>query len=137
MSDVSNQEIKELLIGLTQQVGGLAQEVKALNVRVGRLEEQYHALDKKIDVQYLALDNKIDTQYQALDSKIDLQFQILDKKVDVHHEELKGEMGRLSEKMDGLTKRVDNQEVLSRGATLALIAGVITVAVRFISFPQP
>lgn len=136
------QEIKDLLVTLTQQVGTLsghmntlAQETSTLNTRVSRLEDHYYALDKKIDTQYAALDKKIDMGLTTLDKKIDTQYAALDKKTDVHHEEIKGELGRLSDKLDGLTKRVDNQETLSRGATLALIAGIITAAVRFIAFP--
>jgi predicted nucleic acid-binding Zn-ribbon protein len=131
------QETNELLLAVLQ-------EVKTLNTRLSRLEEHYYTLDKRLDVQYAALDKKMDAQsaaldkrIDALDKKIDVQSAALDKKIDVHREELKGEIGRLSEKMDGMVKRVDNQEILSRGATLALIAGGITTLVRFMVFPQP
>ena len=143
MTDTAtSQEIKDLLLGLTQQVvtlsshiSTLAQETSTLNTRFGRLEEHYYALDKKLDTPFAALDKKIDIGLGALDKKIETQYAALDKKTDVVHKEVKGEMGRLSDKVDGLTKHVDNQETLSRGATLALIAGIITAAVRFIAFP--
>ena len=97
MSDVNNQEIKELLMGLTQQVGGLTQEFQTLNIRVSRLEEHYYTLDKKMDAQYVALDKRIDA---------------LDKTMEVGFTALKGDIKRIEEtyttKTDALLKRVDN-----------------------------
>lgn len=66
MSD-THQEIKDLLVLLTQQVTGL-------NERMTRIEEGFYTLDKKIDVRSSELDKKLETQYAALDKKMDMRW---------------------------------------------------------------
>jgi hypothetical protein len=97
----------------------------------------------------LALDKKIDTQFRDLDKKLDA----MDKKIDVQNSELKSEIQRvelslekqislngaeikrLEEKMDGFGKRLDQQEFISRGAIITLLAGVATGFIRYLFFP--
>ncbi len=120
------------------------------------LKELILAMDKKMDVQYQELDKKIDLQYQRLDQKMEVGFRDLHAQIDGVKAEIKqvetrlegkiqqvetrleGDLKRveekLTEKIDGLGKRLDFQEFISRGAILTLVGGVLTGFVKFLFF---
>ncbi|HEY9694108.1 MAG TPA: hypothetical protein V6D15_18045 [Oculatellaceae cyanobacterium] len=61
--------------------------------------------------------NKIDQRLDKLDTKIDnLSKDITDIKVGV---------AKLEEKVDGVSKRIDNQEFISRGVLIGLIVAIL------------
>ncbi|GAB4218016.1 MAG: hypothetical protein OHK0012_24950 [Synechococcales cyanobacterium] len=89
----------------------------------------------------LSLDKKMELSLSELNRKIDVGL----AEVRVEIAEVRGEIKRLeteirsvetnlSAKLDGLGKRVENQEFVSRGATLALVGGLVTGMVLF--FPD-
>ncbi|MGQ9837874.1 MAG: hypothetical protein ACUVRV_07880 [Cyanobacteriota bacterium] len=161
MSDTNQetkQEIKDLLVILTQQV-------TALSERMARIEEGFYTLDKKIDIRYSELDKKMDTQFAALDKKIDVHYSELDKKMDtqfaaldkkadaldkrmeVGFTEVRGEFKgidgdlrrveeTLATRIDGINKRVDNQEFFNRGVLVAAIGGTLGAVAKVLFFPN-
>jgi hypothetical protein len=125
------------------------QEIKDLILALDRkFETQLAALDRKLDVQLAALDKKLDVQLGALDKKIDIQFlevrsEIKEvrsavKEVEIKlKEEIRRIEEKLSEKMDGLGKRLDQQEFISRGAIVTLVAGITTGFIKYLFFLIP
>ncbi len=77
------------------------------------LKEILNKIDQRLD----KLDTKIDNLSKDLNTKIDnLSNDITDIKVGV---------AKLEEKVDGLSKRIDNQEFISRGVLIALIVAIL------------
>lgn len=73
------------------------------------LEEALARFDRRFD--------KIDERFDKIDEKLEnLQKEITDVKI---------EQAKLSEKIDGLSKRVDNQEFTNRGILIALVVAII------------
>ncbi len=73
-----------------------------------------------------------------LDRKFDTKILELDKKIEVNFAELKGDIKRVVEKleakMDGIDKRLGNEEFISRSAFTALVVGVSTGLVKYLFF---
>ncbi|NJL84646.1 MAG: hypothetical protein HC890_20100 [Chloroflexaceae bacterium] len=69
---------------------------------------------------------KLDGIQQHVDQKLDtLQKDVTDLKVGV---------GRLEEKADGLSKRVDSQEFISRGILIGLIVAILGGLAKLFGF---
>ncbi len=51
-------------------------------------------------------------------------------------EKFGGDINRLEEKLDGFGKRLDQQEFVSRGGILTLIAGVAAGFIKYLFFPD-
>lgn len=67
---------------------------------------------------------KIDQKLDKLDAKfdkVDARFDSLSKDIT----DLKVGQARLEEKVDGLSKRMDNQEFISRGVLIGLIVAIL------------
>jgi archaellum component FlaC len=86
------------------------------------LKEVLEKLERKIDDQYKGLEQKLD----KLDGKID------NIAKDVN--ELKVSVARLDEKVDGLSKRLENQEFVSRGVLIALIVAILGSFAKLFGF---
>ena len=75
----------------------------------------------------------------SLDKKIDLKTSELEKKMEVGFESVRGEIKRVEEKLDakidGLDKRLSNEEVISRTAFIAVVGGVAAGLVKLFFFP--
>lgn len=144
MSDITNQEIKELLVGLSQQItlsnSRVEEQYHTLDQRIGTLDQRIDTLDQRIDI----LDKKIDAQTADFDKKIEA----LDKQMQIGFTEIKGEFKRLdvdlrrveetfASKIDGMNKRVDTQEFFNRGVILAAIGGTLGAVAKVLFFPNP
>ena len=68
----------------------------------------------------------------GLDRKMDA----LDKKMDVRFAEQAGEIKRVEEKINGIDKRLGNEEFISRSAFTAVIVGVMAGLVKYLFFPS-
>ncbi len=66
---------------------------------------------------------------EAQQTKTELQGEIQQTKI-----ELEGKILELGTKMDGYGKRLEQQEFVSRGATVALVAGVASGFVKYFFF---
>lgn len=80
-----------------------------------------------------------------LDRKFDTKILELDKKIEVNFAELKGDIKelkvdikrveeKLEAKMDGIDKRLGNEEFISRSAFTAVVVGVSTGLVKYLFF---
>jgi exonuclease VII large subunit len=78
-----------------------------------RFEQKLDKLEQKID----KIDEKFEQKLDKLEQKIDK----LDEKVD----KLSIEMATVKTKIDGLDKRMENQEFLSRGVLIGLIVAIL------------
>ena len=79
---------------------------------------------EKIDARFDRLDEKVDNVSKDLNSfKVKVAEDFGDLRGDIIRVEntLKGEIKVLSEKVDGIGKRVDNQEFINRGVIVGLI----------------
>jgi hypothetical protein len=56
------------------------------------------------------------------------------KQIDVGLTEVKGEIKRLEEKVEGIGKRLDQQEFISRSAVVGLIGGIGAGLVKYLFF---
>ena len=82
-------------------------------------------LDKKIEVGLAEVRGEI----KRVEEKLTGEINRLDT-------EIKSVEANLSAKLDGLGKRVENQEFVSRGATVALVGGLVTGMVKLLFFPD-
>ena len=83
---------------------------------------------EKIDARFDRLDEKVDNVSKDLNSfKVKVAEDFGDLRGDIIRVEntLKGEIKVLSEKVDGIGKRVDNQEFINRGVIVGLILAVL------------
>jgi predicted nuclease with TOPRIM domain len=104
-------ELKELLIELKQSIKDL---------------------DTKQDQRFNALEAKTDQRFNALEAKTDQRFNTLENKI----ENLTKTVTILSEKFDGLDKRVNKLENTQTTQLWALIALLIGAFVKFGFFPN-
>ena len=89
------------------------------------LERVILNLDKKMEVGFAEVRGEIKRVEEKLTGEI--------KRLDT---EIKSVDANLSTKLDGLGKRVENQEFVSRGATVALVGGLVTGMVKLLFFPD-
>jgi predicted RNase H-like nuclease (RuvC/YqgF family) len=78
-----------------------------------RFEQKLDKLEQKID----KVDEKFEQKLDKLEQKID--------KVDEKVDKLSIEMATVKTKLDGLDKRMENQEFLSRGVLIGLIVAIL------------
>jgi len=58
----------------------------------------------------------------------------LDKKIEVGLAEVRGEIKRVEEKVDGVAKHLDNQEFISRGAIVTFLGAILAAVTKYIFF---
>ncbi|MEB3338788.1 MAG: hypothetical protein VKJ46_15065 [Leptolyngbyaceae bacterium] len=93
------------------------------------LEEILTRLEQKIDKQFTEVNQRLD--------KVDDRLTKLEIGQAETREKLSGEIRTLDEKIDGIGKRLDNQEFINRGVIVGLIVGLLAgVAKAFGWFPQ-
>lgn len=73
--------------------------------------------------------SRIDSKLDRLESKFDKLTDDV-KKLEIGQVEIKGEIKTLDEKIEGLSKRIDNQEFTSRGIVIGLTIAVIGGAAK-------
>jgi len=119
MSEPTNQDLKELLLAFEKKVD------LSLSDMNRRMEVGFAELNRKIDVGLAEVRGEIKRAEEKLTGEIN--------RLDT---EIKSVETNLSAKLDGLGKRVENQEFVSRGATVALVGGLVTGMVKLLFFPD-
>jgi ferritin-like metal-binding protein YciE len=119
MSEPTNQDLKELLLAFEKKVD------LSLSDMNRRMEVGFAELNRKIDVGLAEVRGEI----KRVEEKLTGEINRLDT-------EIKSVEANLSAKLDGLGKRVENQEFVSRGATVALVGGLVTGMVKLLFFPD-
>jgi phage host-nuclease inhibitor protein Gam len=137
MSEPTNQDLKELLLAFEKKVD------LSLSDMNRRMEVGFAELNRKIDVglaevrteiaevrgEIKRVEEKLTGEITRVDEKLTGEIKRLDT-------EIKSVEANLSAKLDGLGKRVENQEFVSRGATVALVGGLVTGMVKLLFFPD-
>jgi len=122
MSD-PNQEIKDLILALDKKLEGIDR----------KLEIQVTEIKSEIRLVKTDLEAKIDLTRNDLESKIQGARNELEAKIDLSRSSLEVKIAELSGKMDGYSKRLDQQEFISRGAIVALVVGVASGFIKYFS----
>jgi len=156
MSD-PNQEIKDLILALDKKLEGIDRkleiqvtEIKSeirlvktdleakIDLTRNDLESQIQGarseLEAKIDLTRNDLESQIQGARNELEAKIDLTRNELEAKIDLSRSSLEVKIAELSGKMDGYSKRLDQQEFISRGAIVALVVGVASGFIKYLFF---
>ncbi len=99
-----------------------------------QIESDLAKILEKIDDKLDNLDRKFEQKLDNLDSKFEqkldkLSEDVTDLKVGIA--EVKGEIETLDTKVDGLDKRVSNQEFTNRGVLVGLIVVILGGAAKF------
>jgi chromosome segregation ATPase len=96
-----------------------------------RFDQKLDRLDQKIDQKIDKLSQDVDQKIGRLDQKIDKLSQDVTK-LQVGQAEIKGEIKTLDTKVDGLDKRISNQEFTNRGVLVSLIIVILGGAAKFL-----
>ena len=137
MSDITNQELKDLILASNAEMNArfveLTGSITLLNQKVDgvekRLEEKIDGVEKHLEEKITRLDVKIDGVEKRLEEKISSVEQKLDEKMN-------GLEKKLDAQLDGLDKRLTNEEVISRGVFAAMILGILGGLTKFLFFPS-
>ena len=93
------------------------------------IEDILTRLEDKIDARF----DKIDGRFEKVDRQLAEMNQRLTK-LEVGQAELSGEIKTLESKVDGLGKRLDNQEFLNRGVVVTVLAALIAGGAKLFGF---
>ena len=126
-TESDTKELKDLILILRE-------DIKRVEIGQGEIRSDLKRLEadvKRIEIGQARLEERLTGQMQALDQRLTGQIQTLD-------ERLTGEIKTVNAKLDGLSKRLENQEFLSRsvvaGLILAFVAGLVKLF--FPEFPS-
>jgi chromosome segregation ATPase len=100
---------------------------------LARIEDKMDARFEKLDARF----EKIDRQFERLENKMDTRFAEVDQrlnKLEVGQAELSGDIKALEEKVDGIGRRLDNQEFLNRGVAVAVLAALLAGSAKLFGF---
>ena len=123
MSITIESDLKEILAKFDQKLDKLDQKIDKLGQNV----------DQKIDKLSQNIDQKIDKLGQDVDQKINrLDGKIEQLSQDVN--DVKVSTARLEEKTEGLSKRIESQEFVSRGILVGLIITILGGAAKLFGF---
>ncbi|NJL51261.1 MAG: hypothetical protein HC930_01820 [Hydrococcus sp. SU_1_0] len=86
------------------------------------LKEILTKIDNRLD--------KIDQRFEKLETKIDDRFEKIETKIN----EIQVSVARLEEKTEGLSKRIESQEFVSRGVLIGLIVAILGGAAKLFGF---
>lgn len=90
------------------------------------LEEVLKRIEDKLD----KIDEKFEAKLDKLDEKFEAKFDKLDERLTT----IEVGQGRLEEKVDGLAKRIDNQEFINRGVLVGLIIALLGGLAKMFGF---
>ena len=98
------------------------------NQRIDKLDEQFNQRIDKLDEQFNQRMDKLDEQFNQRMDKLDQRFDKLEDKTDkiedkVDH--LSVDMATVKTKLEGLDKRLENQEFVSRGVLIGLVIAIL------------
>ena len=105
-----------------------------ISTDLGKILER---IEDKIDNFQKDVNGKIDTLQKDVNGKIDTLQKDVNNKFDTLQKDvtdLKVGQARLEEKVEGLSKRIDNQEFLSRGVLIGLIVAIAGGAAKLFGF---
>jgi DNA anti-recombination protein RmuC len=98
-----------------------------------RLDEVEQKFDKRLD----EMEQKFDKRIDGVEQKFDKRLDEIDKKLDILQNDgvdLKVGQAKIEEKVEGLAKRIDNQEFVSRGILVGLIIAILGGTAKLFGF---
>jgi len=111
------------------------------------LEEFLTKFEQRIDQKFAEVNQKMDKQFAEVNQKMDQQFAEVNQKLtEVNKQfaevnqtlnDVKIGQADLSAKVDGIDKRLSNQEFFNRSFFLAVIASLLGVAAKFFGVLPP
>jgi len=119
-----------------------------------RIDQKFADVNQKMDKQFADVNQKMDKQFAEVNQKMDKQFVEVDRKfVEVNRQftevnkqlaevnqtlnDVKIGQAELSAKVDGIDKRLSNQEFFNRSFFLAVIASLLGVAAKLFGVLPP
>ncbi|MGK7932082.1 MAG: coiled-coil domain-containing protein [Microcystaceae cyanobacterium] len=91
-----------------------------------RIEDKLDKIDEKFEAKF----EKFETKLDKLDEKFEAKFDKLDERLNT----IEVGQGKLEEKVDGLGKRLDNQEFINRGVLVGLIIALLGGLAKMFGF---
>jgi len=122
MSEPTNQDLKELILSLDKKMELSLSELNR-KIDVGLTQVRVEIAEVRTEIA------EVRGEIKRVEEKLTGEIKRLDT-------EIKSVEANLSAKLDGLGKRVENQEFVSRGATVALVGGLVTGMVKLLFFPD-
>ncbi|MGK7954080.1 MAG: hypothetical protein AB4063_02240 [Crocosphaera sp.] len=95
-----------------------------------RIEGKLDKIDEKFEAKLDKLDEKFETKLDKLDEKFETKFDKLDERLNT----IEVGQGKLEEKVDGLGKRLDNQEFINRAVLVGLIIALLGGLAKMFGF---
>jgi DNA anti-recombination protein RmuC len=105
-----------------------------------RIDRQFAEVNQKMDKQFAEVNQRMDKQFAEVNQKMDKQFAEVNQKfVEVNQKfaevnqtliDVKIGQADLSAKVDGIDKRLSNQEFFNRSFLLAVIASLLGIAAK-------
>ena len=110
-------------------------DLKEILARFDKMDQKFDKKFEQIDQKFAQIDQKfeqIDKKFEQIDKKLDK----IEDKIDNAQKDIidiKISQGKLEEKINGVEKRLENQEFLNRtvvaGLVLALLANVVKMLI--------
>ncbi|MEN9223727.1 MAG: hypothetical protein Q6M04_14930 [Thermostichus sp. BF3_bins_97] len=124
MSDPTLQDLKDLIIALDKKMD---LQFLQLQSELQEVRAEVRQVETKLTGEIQRLEERVDGIEAKLTVKIDGVESTLTEKINTVEE-------KLIAKIDGLSKRMDFQEFISRGAIITLVGGSITGFVKYLFF---
>jgi len=88
------------------------------------MNRQFTEVNQKIDKQFAEVNQRL-TQLEIGQATLSGDIKALDQKFTGEIKTLDEKINGLDTKIDGISKRIDNQEIISRGVVIGLLVAVI------------
>jgi predicted nucleic acid-binding Zn-ribbon protein len=123
---------------ILQQMSNKIDEVKT---DIRNLETKMETVQNKLETKMEAMENKLETKMEAMENKLEVKMEAMENRLEVKIEavreqvvDLKVSLGDVKGTITQIDKRISGEELISRGAFVALIGGMISVAVKYFFF---
>ena len=98
--------------------------------RLDRIDQRFDNLEDKFEQKFDNLEDKFEQKFDNLENKFENRFDKLETKLN----EVQVSVARLEEKTEGLSKRIESQEFVSRGVLIGLIVAILGGAAKLFGF---
>ncbi len=116
-----------------------------------RIDRQFAEVNQKMDKQFAEVNQRMDRQFAEVNQRMDKQFAEVNQKMDKQFAEVNQKFVEVNQtltdvkigqadlfaKLDGIDKRLSNQEFFNRSFFLAVIAALLGVAAKLFGILPP
>jgi chromosome segregation ATPase len=129
MSITIETDLAEILVKIDRKLDRIQEDVTDLKIGQTKLEGKIESLDQRLTGKIESLDQRLTGKIESLDLKLTGQINTLDEK-------FTGQIKTLDAKVDGLSARVQNQDLISKtvlgGLILIILGGGISMFAGFV-----